>query len=78
MSIKQMTPSKMSATMTKALADPRVRARMSLGAKRRWAKRGEKARQAARMKAALGKASVRKAMSEGAVRRHSAARAKGE
>ena len=70
------TPSKMSVTMTRALADPEVRARMSRGAKRRWAKAGERRRQARRMTAALGKASVRKAMSEGAKRRHGAAMAR--
>ena len=56
--------------MKRVLANPKARANMSAGAKRRWASKAERRRQAARMKKALGRPEARAAMSRGAMRRH--------
>ena len=65
-----MKPSPMSVTMKRVLANPKARANMRAGAKRRWAKAAERKRQAARMKKALGRPAARAAMRRGARRRH--------
>jgi hypothetical protein len=60
----------MSDIMTLVLANPKARANMSAGAKRRWANKAERKRQRVRMKKALMPAAVRKEMSRAAKRRH--------
>ena len=68
----------MSNTMKRVLANPKARANMRAGAKRRWTKRAERERQAVRMKKALGTPKARAAMSRGAIRRHRAEKARNQ